>query len=182
MMTDPPRNLIVRRANSDEAPAIKSLELACGLSAWAVEDYEKSTKDPDRMLLVAVLDRDLIGFCLARLITKEINQSILTAESAGFGVGCRAETEAEIHNIAVAERWRRSGIGRSILVECFCILGESSTVSAFLEVRKSNLVAQKFYMSRGFEIEGIRANYYSDPVEDAFVMKYSALAGVNIGE
>jgi len=39
-----------------------------------------------------------------------------------------------------------------------------------LEVRKSNLPAQKLYEALGFSITGIRKGYYSDDGEDALAM------------
>jgi ribosomal-protein-alanine N-acetyltransferase len=39
-----------------------------------------------------------------------------------------------------------------------------------LEVRRSNLAAQKLYESMGFAVTGIRKGYYSDDGEDAFLM------------
>jgi ribosomal-protein-alanine N-acetyltransferase len=39
-----------------------------------------------------------------------------------------------------------------------------------LEVRKSNLAAQKLYESMGFLTTGVRKGYYSDDGEDALAM------------
>lgn len=39
-----------------------------------------------------------------------------------------------------------------------------------LEVRSKNEPAVKLYESEGFEVEGIRRRYYSDPEDDAFLM------------
>ena len=41
----------------------------------------------------------------------------------------------------------------------------------FLEVRKSNGPAIEFYYRHGFKTAGSRINYYSDPVEDAWIME-----------
>jgi len=39
-----------------------------------------------------------------------------------------------------------------------------------LEVRQSNIAAQKLYQSMGFVTSGIRKGYYSDDGEDAVAM------------
>ena len=39
-----------------------------------------------------------------------------------------------------------------------------------LEVRRSNVIAQNLYISRGFKIDGSRLGYYSDNNEDAILM------------
>ena len=40
-----------------------------------------------------------------------------------------------------------------------------------LEVRKSNDPAINFYLKFNFKIAGERKNYYSNPIEDAYVME-----------
>ena len=40
-----------------------------------------------------------------------------------------------------------------------------------LEVRKSNDPAINFYLKFKFKISGERKNYYSNPIEDAYVME-----------
>ena len=42
----------------------------------------------------------------------------------------------------------------------------------FLEVRKSNQAAQSLYTKAGFEMIGMRKNFYQKPIEDACMMKY----------
>jgi [ribosomal protein S18]-alanine N-acetyltransferase len=39
-----------------------------------------------------------------------------------------------------------------------------------LEVRRSNIQAQRLYQSLGFVMTGVRKGYYSDDGEDAFAM------------
>jgi len=41
---------------------------------------------------------------------------------------------------------------------------------ATLEVRRSNLAAQRLYERLGFAIAGQRRNYYSHPEEDALIL------------
>ena len=44
------------------------------------------------------------------------------------------------------------------------------TVSATLEVRRSNTPARQLYAKAGFVEAGVRPNYYTQPVEDALVL------------
>ena len=49
--------------------------------------------------------------------------------------------------------------------------GVKMGVEAFtLEVRKSNDSAIRLYESLGFVMEGIRKNFYEEPIEDALIM------------
>jgi ribosomal-protein-alanine N-acetyltransferase len=42
-----------------------------------------------------------------------------------------------------------------------------------LEVRESNHTARRLYERLGFQIDGLRKKYYTDPIEDAVLMTWS---------
>jgi ribosomal-protein-alanine N-acetyltransferase len=48
---------------------------------------------------------------------------------------------------------------------------------AFLEVRRSNEIAQALYTSLGFTVTATRHNYYTQPEEDALVLTREGLTG-----
>ena len=70
-------------------------------------------------------------------------------------------------NLAVAERWRRRGVGRRLAEE----ISARSTGDMLLEVRESNLEARNLYKKIGFVEEGRRPGYYETPPETAIVMR-----------
>jgi ribosomal-protein-alanine N-acetyltransferase len=76
--------------------------------------------------------------------------------------------ETEILNLAVAPEFRRQGVARK-LVES--LLAESPGV-VYLEVRKSNWNARRFYKNMGFQEVSSRPEYYDSPLEAAIVMKF----------
>ncbi|GAB4581350.1 MAG: ribosomal protein S18-alanine N-acetyltransferase [Anaerolineales bacterium] len=78
--------------------------------------------------------------------------------------------ELHIGTIAVHPDYRQKGIG-TILLEKGLREGiaEGGKV-AHLEVRKSNVSAQRLYARFGFRIVGERKRYYSDNHEDALLM------------
>jgi ribosomal-protein-alanine N-acetyltransferase len=78
--------------------------------------------------------------------------------------------ESHVTNIAVDPRWQRHGIGTRLMVNLFCSSLARRARQMTLEVRVSNTAAQAMYRRFGFEVEGVRKNYYSESNEDALVM------------
>src|SRR2546425_5964185 len=78
--------------------------------------------------------------------------------------------EAHITTFAVRPEHRRRRIGQRLLQRLFEIAEEVGAEWLTLEVRVSNLAAQKLYEKFGFRRAGIRRHYYSDNNEDALIM------------
>lgn len=83
--------------------------------------------------------------------------------------------EAHIATIAVHPAYRGQGIGRGLLARGLGQAYERGARLAFLEVRRSNLVAQKMYENFGFKVVGQRPRYYQDNNEDALLMTLDPL-------
>lgn len=84
---------------------------------------------------------------------------------AGLYVVCG---EADIVRVAVLPEYRRCGTAKALLLESF---KANSTDCVFLDVRESNTAAINLYKSLGFRDTGVRKNYYSNPTENAVLMK-----------
>ena len=93
-------------------------------------------------------------------------------ELAGYLLLSIVEDEAEVIQIAVKEIFRRKGFSTVLLNEVFRYCEQICVKSIFLEVRKSNEAALNLYRKSGFIEIGTRKKYYSDPDEDAIVMKH----------
>lgn len=78
--------------------------------------------------------------------------------------------EAHITNVAVARRFRQNGWGKSLMLELEKTARTKGAVRIFLEVRPSNMPALDMYQGLGFQVTGLRKEYYSDNREDALVM------------
>ena len=74
-------------------------------------------------------------------------------------------------NVAVSPAYRRQGIGESLMVALMEALKERGIESLTLEVRASNEGAIALYDRLGFQQVGRRPNYYTDPREDALIMR-----------
>lgn len=88
----------------------------------------------------------------------------------GYGGVWRIFNEAHITNIAIHPEFRRCGAGSKIMDRILNMCIENDIKSLTLEVRKSNLAAQRLYERYGFKIEGMRKKYYTDTGEDALIM------------
>lgn len=78
--------------------------------------------------------------------------------------------QAHIVAIAVREDYRGLGLGELLLAEAIDLALVNNQENVTLEVRKSNLVAQRLYEKYRFLKVGMRKRYYSDNHEDAVVM------------
>ena len=79
--------------------------------------------------------------------------------------------EADVMNVAVAPAFRRQGIGEGLMVALMDALRDKGMESLTLEVRASNSSSIALYDRLGFTEVGRRPNYYTDPGEDALIMR-----------
>jgi len=91
-------------------------------------------------------------------------------EIVGYGGMWIIIDEAHITNIAIRSGFRGKGLGSMLLSEMKKTASHFGALRITLEVRKSNDTAQKLYTKHGFEVSGVRPNYYSDNNEDALIM------------
>jgi ribosomal-protein-alanine N-acetyltransferase len=101
--------------------------------------------------------------------------SIFVAETGdgpvGYIVARRVLDEGEILNLGVALPVRRRGVGRALVHRVLTTWAAAGVSAVFLEVRESNLPAQRLYEAFGFQEVGRRRRYYQRPVEDAVVLR-----------
>lgn len=122
------------------------------LSPWSREMVAAELRCADGMRLVAEDGQaggPIVGWCAARLVAPE----------------------AELLKIAVAEERRRQGIGAALLCHLCRVLGDAAIDELFLEVRGRNNPALAFYGRYGFTEIGRRPGYYSEPKDDALLLR-----------
>ena len=142
-------DITIRRMTLSDVRSVHRIEAATFPRPWTERDFEREmTSNPCARYLVAESGGEIIAF-------------------AGIWV---ILDESHITNIAVAEPWRGKGVGRRITGELLQYAANLGARYATLEVRKSNLRAQRLYASFGFEKAGVRARYYEDNGEDGLIM------------
>ncbi len=82
----------------------------------------------------------------------------------------RAVDEAHITSVTVRKEYRGLGLGRALVTFILDVARRIGLKYATLEVRESNLRAQKLYYKMGFDTVGRRKGYYHKNNEDAIIM------------
>ena len=119
---------------------------------WTQADYANLAGDPLGLILVAELD------------------TMAPPRIVGFAAFQRVIDEAELRNMAVEPAHQRQGAGWELLTEGRRRLLEQGAKQIYLEVRASNMPAQRLYYSAGFSLCSRRRDYYNDPQEDGLVL------------
>ncbi|SPE20856.1 Ribosomal-protein-alanine acetyltransferase [Candidatus Sulfotelmatomonas gaucii] len=94
-----------------------------------------------------------------------------TKDSQGFTIAHVLPPQAELETIAVDAAYQRRDLGRRLFDALASELQAAGVHEVVLEVRASNHAALGFYRSLGFGKTGLRRGYYTDPVDDAVLMK-----------
>ncbi len=95
---------------------------------------------------------------------------------AGFSGIWMMAGESHITNIALRQEYQGRGLGEMLLIATIDLAASLNAGFMTLEVRMSNLVAQKLYEKYGFTQSGVRRNYYLDNREDAMIMSTEPIA------
>ena len=142
-------------SSASEIDEILAIEEASFSSPWTREMYVAELNNPgvSYFYLARTAARETVGFCSFWHVLEELH----------------------INNLAVLPAHRRSRIGTDLLLR---VLGDGARLGAHratLEVRRSNDAALELYERFGFIVAGVRAAYYSKPVEDALILWLNAL-------
>ncbi|GEM05436.1 putative ribosomal-protein-alanine acetyltransferase [Halolactibacillus miurensis] len=139
----------MRLMRVEDLDVVAEIEKASFPTPWSRNIYrEELTENNFAHYYVIENDQGVVGFIGAWIIFDEI----------------------QVTNFAVLPSERKKGYGRMLFQYLInkALLKGGRLMS--LEVRKSNLAAQKIYQSFGLKKAGIRKRYYTDNNEDAIVM------------
>ncbi len=146
----------VRDATDLDIPAMFALEQHAAEAAhWPEGEYHKAVdreQKPERVVVV-IEESEVLGFIVARVL----------------------RDEWEIENVVVSQLARRRGLGCRLVGELMDRARVQGARSVFLEVRASNHAARGLYERWAFQPAGRRTAYYSDPVEDAVLLRFDFL-------
>ena len=135
---------------------VVEIEEQSGLSRWGWAAYYAELQGGNRDLM---------------LIARPTHAAIIESSPiAGYIVARETAGELHINNVAVRSEYRRRGIAAALLSRVLQEARRRKANAAFLEVRSANFAAQALYEKSGFRAIARRADYYSEPREDAVVM------------
>lgn len=107
---------------------------------------------------------------------KSENSKYIVAKENGKIVGFAglwfSPIDAEITNIVTKKSERKRGIGTLLLDKLIEMAKEANRDNISLEVNENNVAAGILYENAGFEIAGIRKNYYNGKENAIIMTKY----------
>jgi ribosomal-protein-alanine N-acetyltransferase len=148
-------NLNIRVMQENDLSTVSQMERSEFLAPWSEDSFRSAIRDPKGMNLVCETDGRLIGYLTSFLV---LDEAFLT-------------------NLFIEPRERRKGYGRRLLNNLIGRIREKGVKRILLEVRRGNFAAVTLYQKMGFSSIGVRPGYYSNPKEDALVMRLSLLDG-----
>lgn len=117
-------------------------------SPWSVQQFSADLAQDTSEYLVLIQEKRWVGFVSYQLILDEV----------------------ELTHVVIHKDFQQQGYGSQLINQAIQLFTEKEVFQVFLDVRLSNLNAQKLYQKKGFKVINRRKNYYSHPKEDGVVM------------
>lgn len=143
-------SLIFRPAVARDIDQLVAIEQACFATPWdrAAFEYELTINQYAYYLVI------------------ESEQTIIGYAGAGF-----IFDEGHITNVGILPTYRGQGLGLQLMQQLIAQAQKQQVSYLTLEVRESNVIAQRLYQKLTFRPVALRKKYYSDNQEDALIMR-----------
>ena len=144
---------MIERINSPaDLDGVLAIEDASFNNPTTREWYERELERPDVCFIYVLrtAEQPVAAFCAFWLVADQVH----------------------INNLAVRPELRGRGLGTQLVKAVIAEAADLGAAVLTLEVRASNTPALQLYRSAGFTQEGLRKNYYTNPVEDALVLSF----------
>ncbi len=140
----------IRPMEARDIPAVAALERSIFSEPWTEENFA-----------------DALALSSVRFFVAELPEGSV----AGYAGMYIAGDDGEITNVAVAETFRRQGVGGMLLDRLLQEAARGGVRQVFLEVRESNGAAIRLYQTYGFAPCGRRERFYRFPDEAALILQ-----------
>ena len=140
--------MILRRLHAGDAPSVLALETLAMEAAWHANQVAEELRAPAGLAWGAEIEDRLWAFVFFRYIPPE----------------------CELLRLVVHPKQRRRGVATALVQLALAHCAQLGCRICFLELRASNAAALQLYTGLGFQADGRRRCYYSNPEEDALLM------------
>lgn len=144
--------MILREMLVEDLDQVMKIEESLFAVPWTREGYFTFLTRENSMFLVVEEKGEILGYCGLLMVLDE----------------------GDVTNVAVRGDRQREGIGNFLMESLIRLSREQGIHMIHLEVRAGNETAIRLYERLGFVRDGLRKAYYTDPVEDAVLMTYTA--------
>ena len=144
--------MILREMLVEDLDQVMKIEESLFAVPWTREGYFTFLTRENSMFLVVEEKGEILGYCGLLMVLDE----------------------GDVTNVAVRGDRQREGIGNFLMESLIRLSREQGIRMNHLEVRAGNETAIRLYERLGFVRDGLRKAYYTDPVEDAILMTYTA--------
>lgn len=141
--------MTITKMNPAQVAQIAELEKLCFSDPWSEKSIASELENGLAYWLVAADGETVAGYIGSQTVMGE----------------------TDMMNVAVHPDYRRRGIAEALVNALVAGLKEQGSHSLTLEVRASNVPAQKLYEKLGFTMIGKRPRYYHNPKEDALILR-----------
>lgn len=143
------KEIVIREMTLDDVNQVLEVERNSFQTPWTTDIFYTEIVDNDHAYYFVI----------------EVNEKIVGYVGVWIVVD-----DAQITNIAILPEYRGMKLGEKLFGFVMHLLQSLNVSRLSLEVRVSNIPAQKLYRKFGLVPGGIRKNYYTDSGEDAIVM------------
>jgi len=174
---------IIEPMTLDDLPEVHAVEAQSVPTPWPLSAYRRELSSPQGNFYVVSRWRPPMESApparraenraprgLFPLFTRPQEETPPLAPIIGFAGMWVVMDEAHVTIIGVAPAHRGRGIGEYIFTTLIDEAIRRNATWVTLEVRVSNVRAQRLYSKYGFAVQATRRRYYSDDGEDAYVM------------
>ena len=129
----------IKQINEKDIDSCYELDLGT-ISLWSKNQWANELKKENVKVIGVLIENLVVGICVFQVILDE----------------------AQINYFVVNQRFRKKGFGSYLMSYLIKQCEKLRVNKLFLEVSKTNIIADKFYSSFNFLTVGIRKSYYKD--------------------
>jgi len=144
-------NYIISKMTNCDIDEVINLQLSSNKNILSKASMAEDLSKDNSIYFVAKKDNVIIGYIAANLLYDHI----------------------DILGVLVDINYLKQGIASNLLTKLLDYAKEKNIQDIFLEVRITNIAAQKLYEKFNFKKISVRKSYYTDNLEDALIYRLS---------